>query len=105
MGEFSSIALTRKCGEVNRKCVKQILVGLWVEGSCVGGVRLQVGQLYPARVSWQNTSSFIVRFPHGVVPELIVTAVGAQDRTPLQLSTVGSQVHHTQTLCTYNFYR
>lgn len=39
------------CGEVNRECVEQPLVGLWVQGSSVGGVRLQVGQLHPVGVA------------------------------------------------------
>lgn len=86
--------LTRKSGEVNRECVKQPLVGLWAEGSCVGGIRVQVGQLYPARVTWQNASGLRVRFPHRVVLEFIITAACAQERTPLQYSTVGHQVNH-----------
>lgn len=86
--------LTRKSGEVNREWVKQPLVGLRVEGSCVGGIRVQVGQLYPARVTWQNASGLRVRFPHRVVPEFIITAAYTQERTPLQHSTVGRQVNH-----------
>lgn len=84
-----SSCLTRKSGEVHRERFKQPLVGLRVERGCVGGVRAQVAQRYPARVTWQNASGLIVRGPHRLIPEFVVTAGLSQERTPLQHSTVG----------------
>lgn len=97
--------LTGKCGEVNRECFKQPLVELWTEGSRVGGIRVQVGQLYPAGSPWEIVSGLRVHFPHRVIREYIVTTAWPQNRTPLQHSTVGSQVDNVQTFCTDDFYR
>lgn len=52
-------SLTRESSEVNKECVKQPLVRLWVKGSCVCGIRLQIGQLYPAGVTWQKLSGLL----------------------------------------------
>lgn len=66
---------------------------------------MKVGQLYPAGVAWEKASGLRVQFPHRVIPEFIVTAACIQNRTPLQHSTLGSQVNHTQPFCTNDFYR
>ena len=66
---------------------------------------MQVGQLYPAGVAWENASGLRVQFLHRVILEFIVTAACTQNRTPLQHGTVGSQVNHTQPFCTNDFYR